>query len=153
MDPTGNSRWWTLPLTAINYQHGIDMQQVFAQLAVDFDDDAQWWPTKDEEALLDSCNSEHRSISVIRERLMPMIDLDRKGQPGLPAMTSMELLKKLEVEHPKNGDAKEMTAILREVLGPSKKINGAQKWRVPLRREPLTGAITSIKQADDDDRF
>jgi putative DNA primase/helicase len=32
IDDTGNSRFWTLPLVAINYEHGIDMQQVFAQL-------------------------------------------------------------------------------------------------------------------------
>lgn len=135
VDPTGNSRWWTLPLTAINYQHGIDMQQVFAQLAVDFEQGAQWWLTKDEEALLDSCNSEHRSISVIRERLMAMLDLSRKGQPGTGYMTSMEVLRKLGFESPKNSDAKEVTAVLREVLGPSKKINGSQKWRVPVRRD------------------
>ena len=133
VDPTGNSRWWTIPLTGINYQHGIDMQQVFAQLAVDFEQGAQWWLTKDEEDLLDSCNSEHRSISVIRERLMSMLDLSRKGQPGTGYMTSMEVLRKLGFEFPKNSDAKEVTAILRELLGPSKKVNGSQKWRVPVR--------------------
>jgi len=26
-----NSRWWTIPVVSINYEHGIDMQQVFAQ--------------------------------------------------------------------------------------------------------------------------
>ena len=32
VDATGNSRWWTIPVKDINYKHGIDMQQVFAQL-------------------------------------------------------------------------------------------------------------------------
>lgn len=150
VDTTGNSRWWTIPLTAINYQHGIDMQQVFAQLAVDLEQGAEWWLTPDEERLLDASNSEHRSISVIRERLMAVIDMDRKGEAGLPAKTSMELLKQLGFEYPKNGDAKEMTAILRELLGPSKKIHGSQKWRVPLRRDPRTGALVPNEPDDDD---
>ena len=30
VDPTGNSRFWTLPVIEINHLHGIDMQQVFA---------------------------------------------------------------------------------------------------------------------------
>lgn len=151
VDTTGNSRWWTIPLTAINYKHGLDMQQVFAQLAVDLEQGAEWWLSPDEERLLNSSNSEHRSISVIRERLMAVIDMDRKGEPGLPAMTSMELLKKLGFEYPKNGDAKEMTAILRELLGPSKKIHGSQKWRVPLRLDPKSGALVSNDPDDDED--
>ena len=32
VDMTGNTRWWTIPVSKINYEHGIDMQQVFAQL-------------------------------------------------------------------------------------------------------------------------
>jgi len=32
VDPTGNSRWWTIPVVNIKYTHDIDMQQLFAQL-------------------------------------------------------------------------------------------------------------------------
>jgi predicted P-loop ATPase len=49
VDSTGNTRFWTLPLVSINYAHGIDMQQVFGQLALDVMAGAQWWLTPDED--------------------------------------------------------------------------------------------------------
>ncbi|WP_166675210.1 VapE domain-containing protein [Novosphingobium sp. PhB55] len=35
IDSTGNARFWTLPLVDVKHDHDIDMQQVFAQLAVE----------------------------------------------------------------------------------------------------------------------
>lgn len=133
VDHTGNTRWWTLPLVAINFEHGIDTQQVFAQLAVDWALGAEWWLTKAEEQLLESCNRDHRTTSLIRDRLLEVLNLDRIGAVGLKAMSTTELFAILGMENPRNGDAKELTEILRELLGPSKKINGTQKWRIPFR--------------------
>jgi putative DNA primase/helicase len=134
VDHTGNTRWWTLPVVAINFNHGIDMQQVFAQLAVEWANGQEWWLTKEEEVLLEQCNSDHRVSSVIRDLLMEMLDLSKKDAPGNPNMSTTELFEKMGISHPKNGDAKELTGILRELLGPSKKINGTQRWRIPLRK-------------------
>lgn len=134
VDHTGNTRWWTLPLEAINYEHGINMQQAFAQLAEDFDKGAAWWLTKAEEQQLEACNSDHRSSSVMRDLLMDRIDLAKIGAPGNPYKSTTELFEILNIRSPKNGDAKELTGILRELLGASSKVNGAQKWRVPLRK-------------------
>lgn len=136
VDHTGNTRWWTLPLIEINYQHGIDMQQVFAQLALDIESGKEWWLTKDEERLLEEHNSQHRSISLMRERLLNIIDLKKVGEAGNTAIGTVDLLAKLDVTHPTNGDTKELTAILRELLGPSKSYGGKQKWRVPFRSTP-----------------
>ncbi len=136
VDHTGNTRWWTLPLVAIDYQHGIDMQQVFAQLALDVESGKEWWLTKEEERLLEDHNSQHRSISLMRERLLDVIDLKKVGEAGNTAIGTVDLLAKLGVTHPTNGDTKELTAILRELLGPSKSYGGKQKWRVPFRSTP-----------------
>ncbi|WBH15316.1 virulence-associated E family protein [Sphingomonas radiodurans] len=42
-DPTGNTRFWTIPVARLDWQHGIDMQQVFAQLATEVEAGAPWW--------------------------------------------------------------------------------------------------------------
>lgn len=132
VDHTGNTRWWTLALEKIDFQHGIDMQQVFAQLALDFHAGAQWWLTKDEEMLLEHHNNDHRSVSLMRERLLRLLDLTRINEPGNPSLGTVELLTELGYDRPTNGDTKELTSILREMLGESKKVNGTQKWRIPL---------------------
>lgn len=138
VDPTGNTRWWTIPVTHVNFKHGIDMQQVFAQMAVDFHRGEQWWLTKAEEECLESMNKEHRSVSVIRERVLQAIDLKRVNEEKLPAMSTIELMLHAGIKSPTNAQCKECTGILREYLGASKKINGIQKWRIPLREVKLT---------------
>ncbi len=112
------------------------MQQVFAQLALDVESGKEWWLTKGEERLLEEHNSQHRSISLMRERLLDIIDLEKVGEAGNTAIGTVDLLARLGVTHPTNRDTKELTAILRELLGPSKSYGGKQKWRVPFRSKP-----------------
>ncbi len=88
IDHTGNSRWWTLPVTKIDYAHGIDMQQLFAQILVDLEKGEIWWLSATEEQELERYNSDHRNISAIRERVISALDLERMSQPDLPAMTA-----------------------------------------------------------------
>ena len=132
VDDTGNTRWWIIPVTSINYEHGIDMQQVFAQLAVDFHKGERWWLTEQEEQRLEEQNKDHRRVSVIREHILDGVD------PSIPpekrkAMTAAQVLKTLGFERPTNTQAKECAAVLRELYGEPKRIRGQSKWRVPLR--------------------
>jgi len=80
VDTTGNSRWWTIPVTKVDYEHQIDMQQLFAQLAEDLKNGAQWWLTREEEDLLEHYNAQHRIASFIRESILEAIDLNYKGR-------------------------------------------------------------------------
>lgn len=144
VDSTGNSRWWTIPLIRIDYTHGIDTQQLFAQLADEFDQGAQWWLTGAEEADLEESNKDHRAQSLIRERIMETLDLERKPDASVDtAMTASELLKHMGIERPHNTQSKECSSILRELLGPSKKIRGSHKWRIPLAGDVLPTLKTS----------
>ena len=152
VDATGNSRWWTIPVVKINYAHGIDMQQLFAQLAVDYREGAQWWLTVEEERLLETLNKSHRSVSAVRERVLAAIDLDRVQQNNLPAMSAIEVLIETGLKIPGNTQCKECAAVLREYLGEPKKIHGFYKWRIPLKQSysnPLQ-APGIIERSDDE---
>lgn len=144
-DPTGNSRWWTIPVIKVNYEHHIDMQQLFAQVAVDFGQGEQWWLKSDEEEMLEDSNKGHRTISAIRERVISAVDLERRNPEGLPAMTATELLREIGIRHPTNTQSKECAVVLREFFGESKRIHGLNKWRVSLKQESLS------TRADEDD--
>ncbi len=133
VDNTGNSRWWTLPVIAIDYNHGIDMQQVFAQLAVRLADGAQWWLTPEEERELDAWNVRHRSFSLIEDLLANVVDWEAAGPTASKLLTASELLMVAGVDRPSNSQAKECAALLREHLGESRRINGRMKWSIPLR--------------------
>lgn len=160
VDTTGNSRWWTIPVVKVNYMHGIDMQQVFAQLAVDLEKGAQWWLTPEEEKLLEQQNKDHRAISVTRERVLESIDLEKASDQSLPAMTPTQLLQEIGIANPSTTQAKECAAVLRELYGEPKRINGQNKWRVPLKKQgnfpsldfPAASPRSQIND-DDDDKY
>ncbi|MES2502289.1 MAG: VapE domain-containing protein [Pseudomonadota bacterium] len=149
VDSTGNSRWWTIPITSINYLHGINMQQLFAQLAVDFNNGTQWWLTREEEQLLELHNKQHRNVSSIRDRILEALDLDYVNDSGLPALTPTQLLQKLDIKNPTNSQCKECASVLREFVGESKKIQGVYKWRIPFKNDDWEPLI-KLKAAPDD---
>ncbi len=136
VDNTGNTRWWVIPVVRIKYQHGLDMQQVWAQILLEYKKGEQWWLTQAEEEGLETLNRNHRNISVVEERVLPLLDLSRKDEDGLPAMTPTELLQKVGYRSVSNPQAKECGNLLRQYLGEPKKIKGYQKWRIPFAKQP-----------------
>lgn len=143
VDPTGNTRWWTIPVEALDHNHDLDMQQVFAQLAVSYRDGEQWWLTDGEQQVLDSLNSNHQAASVIEERLREAIDT--RGRDAR-SMTASKVLQEIGIRFPSNTQAKEAGAVLRSIYGPPKKIQGIMKWKVAL-----LGPNMAAWQANDDD--
>lgn len=139
VDSTGNTRWWTIPVISVNYEHNIDMQQVFAQLAVDYNNGLHWWLTRNEEKLLEKHNADHRIISVIREKVLEYIDPARMNESNQPAMKAIDVLFAIGIDRPSNSQCKECAAVLRELLGDPKRIKGENKWRIPKREENFTG--------------
>lgn len=153
VDPTGNSRWWTIPVVKVDYNHGIDMQQLFAQLAVDFNAGKQWWLTPEEEDLLEQHNKSHRAVSVIEERVLAGFDSGRIGHPSLKAYTASQILKQLGIPHPTNTQSRECGTVLREIIGQPKRIQGMMTWRFPFKQEVTKEFYTVVPAIDDDDGY
>lgn len=138
IDPTGNTRWMTIPVVAVSADHGIDMQQVFAQLAVDFYRNEQWWLSAAEEQWLESFNKQHMVTSAVTEKLMNIIDTDRMPTLQDRYRGTVELLGMAGIAHPKQAEMKEAAQMLRDLYGDPKKQSSGMKWRVPLRNPPST---------------
>lgn len=130
-DITGNSRWWTIPVQSINYQHGLDMQHVFAQIKEEcYDKDVKWYLTDEEEDQLTILNKDAEVISPIRE--LTLVYLNRAKGEETNFLSATHFLQMLKIEHPKAGQIKEVRAILKEHLGKDRKSNGVQGWDIPM---------------------
>ena len=137
VDLTGNTRWWTLPVVKVQYSHGIDMQQLFAQLAVDFANGVQWWLTDDEQDQLEEQNNQHLALSVIRERVDAYFEDLKPDGDKTENLTAREFLTdRLHIQEPRNADCRDCGAALRIRLGAPKKIKGYQRWAVPCEYDP-----------------
>ena len=138
VDSTGNTRFWTIPVTSVDYQHNIDTQQLWAQLKVEFDNGAEWWLGKDDEELLESFNNaNHLVVSVIHERVMEEFDASRVGTPGLKALSASQILMRIGISSPTDKQAKACATTLRLLLGESKRIRGINTWRFPFKVNTL----------------
>jgi len=133
-----NTRFWTIPVKAINYQHGLDMQQIWAQVHELYKSDEQWWLTPDEERRLEELNRSHRVVSVIRERIESELDFDAPIEKWR-RLTASGLLRDMGKSNPSNTEAKECAQVLREHFDQPKKSQGAMRWLVPpILIEPVT---------------
>ncbi|QIG53782.1 hypothetical protein G6N82_06095 [Altererythrobacter sp. BO-6] len=130
IDATGNTRFWTIPVVKLHYDHDIDMQQVFAQVLVDVRAGKQWWLTPEEEAMLEEQNARFKAVSVIEERLLDA--LNAKSGPAI-YMTAMEVLRALDFNSPSNNQCRECGAVLRHKFGPPKRVQGRARWKVPMK--------------------
>ena len=121
------------------------MQQLFAQLAVEVQHGAQWWLTREEEALLEKHNERFRAVSVIEERLLEHLE----GEPAKPrSMTPIEVLRTIGFSSPSNQQCRECGGILRARFGQPKRIRGRERWQVPLK--PTEGAWQIHDPAQDE---
>lgn len=134
IDRTGNSRFWTIPVKHLDYTHEVDMQQVFAELKVQFLAGKQWWLSGEEEATLASLNAAHEVTSVIADQIAMHLDLDRTEQSNVLRLRALEVLEKLGIGRPTNAQFKEANSALRSLLGPHKRIRGVNYWDVPWRK-------------------
>lgn len=146
VDPTGNNRWFTVAVDRLDYNHGIDMQQLFAQLAKDVDGGTQWWLDDDEEKRLAAYNVRHRSVSVVAERVREYIRTDHIADRFV-TKTALEVLREVGIQNPTNVQCKECGSVLRELLGEPRRVRGRDKWRIPV----TSRAVTSLD--DDDDEY
>ncbi|MEP9403433.1 VapE domain-containing protein [Sphingomonas silueang] len=138
LDATGNSRFWTIAVAKLDYEHSIDMQQLFAQLKKDFEAGAKWHLEDEEEQQLEAVNRQHRHYGAIGEKIKSLLDLSGRGLTSNPRDSAGDVLRKIGVERPTNIQFKEANAILKELLGGPKKIQGVYRWYVPWDRSQLS---------------
>ena len=133
-DPTGNRRYWTISCASIDHDHGLDMQQVWAEVhAEHYDKGESWYLTPDEMAGLNGLNREHEVLDPIRERIMSRLDWDA---PALQWrwMTATDVMSECGFDRPTRADVTQAGLILQELNGKRRKtVRGRALAMVPPR--------------------
>ncbi|KXI27208.1 VapE domain-containing protein [Paraglaciecola hydrolytica] len=136
VDDTGNSRWWTIPVISIDYDHRIDVLQLWAQVRDElYKQNEKWWLSQDEEKALNDSNLNFRSVSTIQDKVFSDLDWNAPEEKW-SKQTATQVLQDLGYERPSNNNARECGAALRERLGESKKIGGNRVWLCPPTKVP-----------------
>ena len=116
-DPSGNTRFWVIDIpkgNQIEYDHNIDMQQVFAQLYEDFYlKGISFVPKHDEAQLIDQVNSFHTTVSPMEERLLTHFNKNT-GLERTEFMNVTTVLEHIGYRNPTKRDTNEMGNLLRK---------------------------------------
>lgn len=133
-DPTGNRRYWTISCASIDHDHGLDMQQVWAEVYETLYRAGEgWFLTQDELAALNAHNKDHEVLDPIRERLLTRFDWN---EPDIlwRWMTATDIMLDIGFDKPNRADVTQCGQIIGELNGNrTKKSNGKRLSRVPPR--------------------
>lgn len=130
VDDSGNRRWWTIAVDRINYQHTIDMQQLWAEVFEWFKDGEQWHLTDDENARLNAINGDHRSIDPIEEMILGAYDCE---DPRIRKLAASDVLREIGFDKPTTAQARTASTVLRATFGDPKTIRGRAVFAMPHR--------------------
>jgi predicted P-loop ATPase len=129
-DDTGNVRWWTLPVIAVNFRHSIDMQQLWAEVAELVEGGEQWWLEPDEEARLEMSNREHEKVDPLEEKVLSRFDWSAANR--VAALTPTDVLEQIGYLTPTKQQRDDMGTILRRLTGKeSRKSCGRRVFDMP----------------------
>ena len=69
VDETGNRRWWSISVKEINYNHGMDMQQVWAEFKYLLDQGKSYYLNAEESKLLTAENELFEIIDPMERKI------------------------------------------------------------------------------------
>lgn len=133
-DSTGNRRYWTISCEAINHDHGLDMQQVWAEVYALYLAGESWYLTADEMALLNGHNRDFEVLDPIRERLESFYDW-QSDKYNWRWITATEVMSEIGFDRPSRADVTLCGQYLIEMNGRERKrIRGRNLSLVPPRK-------------------
>lgn len=131
-DPTGNRRYWTISCVAINHQHGLDMQQVWAEVYENYYLKGEgWYLTPSEMDQLNGHNKDYEVLDPIKERLQSRYDWEAH-QIEWRWLTATDIMQEIGFDKPSRADVTQCGQLVQELNGgKSRKSNGKKLAFVP----------------------
>lgn len=133
-DPTGNRRYWTVECKSIDHDHGIDMQQLWAEVLTLYQAGESWFLSGDEFTGLNEQNKSFEVIDPIEELISSW--LEWSDPPAVWRWSSAtDVLRELGFERPSVSDSTKAALFIRARNGGvSKRTGQARLMHVPLMR-------------------
>lgn len=113
-DPTGNRRYWTIECEHINYNHDLDMQQVWVEFYEMYKNGEKHFLTTEEMKQLNEYNEEFTAIDPIDEKIRCKLDW-ASDHESWRMMTTSEALSHCGMERPSKSDISRAAHIIRQL--------------------------------------
>lgn len=137
MDGSGNRRFWCIKVTDINPHHGIDMQQMWAEVkeTIYIAGEKNWYLTTEEREMLQESNEGFRTQGAVEDLLLQHVDFEALDD-SKAAWQLTALLRSLGIRNPRNIDFKDASRVLTDHGIEPRKTNGKKVYDVCLTDLP-----------------
>jgi len=155
-DPTGNSRWWTvLCKHPITWDHGLDMQQVWAQAREAYLSKETWFLNPEEMSALNNANKMFQATDPIEDAVATAFDFDADRSKWTNGYTGAEVLAIIGANRTK-GEAIRLGGYLSGTWAVRRVKEGSRMVylmppRVTFRRDDLTGELQKFETEEKED--
>jgi len=130
-DPTGNRRFWSIAVTGFDLAHGIDMQQLWAEVLEIWRAGESWFLSRGEVGELNERNEEFTVADPNEERLATGLDWD-SDEKGWDWVTATQALQRVGVRDPVRAQTIVAGRVLKRLTaGRRRKSNGRTLFLVP----------------------
>lgn len=131
VDDTNNRRFWPIEVSAVDYRHQIDMQQVWAEALHQVEAGESWHLNPDENRMIGEYNETFRSVERVEEMILSAYDAN-----AIPCryLSASEVLDEIGYLNPRTGDMRKAGAVLRKLFAQSNH-RGVTKYHVPYQLE------------------
>ena len=128
-DTSGNRRFWVLAVKDIDVNHGVDMQQLWAEVKETMYVKGQknWFLSPDERELLNESNEIYRTQSSVEDLLLEHVDFE-SDFPKAVQMT--KLLRDMGIKSPRMPDFKEAARVLHDRGIEPRRSNGKKVYDI-----------------------
>ena len=139
VDETGNRRWWTIPVISINFNHRIDITQVWAEAYHLFSNGYSTELTKEYQASLNDNNVKFQKIDPIKETLI--ISYDWSSIEDTRDLTTTQVMLEIGYMRPSRAELISCGKMLKELSnGKERMLKGCNIYPIPkLRKEHEKG--------------
>lgn len=136
-DPSGNRRFWTIECESINYNHKVNMQQVWAEVYDLYRKEESWRLSAEENALLSESNESFEVTEPIEEMIISDFDWSDTRRDSY---TVTEICKKIGIINPTRKDLLIAGRALRQ-CSTYKRSNGIKLYELAPQRIKPTGYV------------
>lgn len=114
-DPTGNRRFWTIECDSIDYEHEVDMQQLWAEVLALYKAGARWFLTKEEIEKLNTHNDNYEAEEPIEEKVRDNLKPSKTKEPE-GFLTCTQIAGLLGIHNPTQRDTRAISRAIRKVF-------------------------------------
>lgn len=129
-DDTGNTRFWVVGVESLDFNHCIDMQQVWAEVLTLVKAGERWYLDDDEQAILDRQTEDFETSDPIEDLLTSRLDPHRKA--AIVEYSATALLREIfGISMPTSKQVNRAGKVLREMGFKQRRTKTARFWLIP----------------------